>query len=237
MFCASGLVLGCTEDVGSRFYVWQSRTHFRRYRGHYDPFSCLALPNSFEAVLRVSGPVYMFCPPGHVFDITEGVGFRLHILRFRTRFRRYRGRRVPFSYFALPDSFWAVPRASCPIFQVLRSQTHFGRYRWHRVPFSCFALPNSFFTKLRASGPVFMFCAPEAVLGGTDGVGSRFHVLCSLTRIGRYRGHRVQFSCFALPDTFWALPRTSSPTVMYCVPGLISVGIEGVGSRFHVLSF
>jgi hypothetical protein len=40
---------------------------------------------------------------------------RFHVLRSGTRFRRYRGRRVPFSCLALPDSFSAVPRASAPV--------------------------------------------------------------------------------------------------------------------------
>jgi hypothetical protein len=57
------------------------------------------------------GPIFMFCAPGLVYGGTEGVGSRLHVLRSRTRFRRFRGRRVSFSSFALPESFSAVPRA------------------------------------------------------------------------------------------------------------------------------
>jgi hypothetical protein len=98
-------VFGGTEGVLSLFHVLRSRTRFRRYRGCRLPFSCFALPDSFSAVPRASGPVFMFCVTGLVFGGTEGVGSRLHVLRFRTRFRRYRERRVPFSYFALPDSF------------------------------------------------------------------------------------------------------------------------------------
>jgi hypothetical protein len=84
----------------------------------------------------VSGPVYIFSVPGLIFDgskgvgsrfhvfarpnsfigCTEGVGSRFQVLRFRTRFRRYRGRRVPFSCFALPTSFSAVTMASAPDF-------------------------------------------------------------------------------------------------------------------------
>jgi hypothetical protein len=45
MFCVPVLVFGCTVVVGSRFHVLRSRTHFRRYRGSRDPFSCLALPD------------------------------------------------------------------------------------------------------------------------------------------------------------------------------------------------
>jgi Plant mobile domain len=42
------------------------------------------------------------------------IGSRFHVLRAPTHFRRYRGRQVPFSCFALLDSFSAVPRASGP---------------------------------------------------------------------------------------------------------------------------
>jgi hypothetical protein len=148
----------------------------------------------------------MFCAPGLVFGGAEVVGARFHVLRARTRFRLYRGRRVRFSCFAHPDSFSAVPRASRPLFMfcapglifdgtkgvrsrfhILRSLTRFQRYRGRRVPF--LAVP-------RASGPVFMFFTSEFIFGGTDGVGYRFHVL-----------H----------------------------PGLIFGGTEGVGTRFHVL--
>jgi hypothetical protein len=134
--------------------------------------------------------------PGLVFGGTEGVGSRFHVLRSRTRFQRNRWRRVPFSFFACPDSFSAVPRAF---------------------------------------GPVFKFSVPRLVFGGTEGVGSRFHVLRARTRFRRYRGRRVPFSCFALPDTFSAVLRASGPIFLFCAPLLIFCGSEGVGSHFQVL--
>jgi hypothetical protein len=170
------------EVSGSRFYVLRAQTHFRRYRGHRVPFSCFGLPSSFSTVRMASAP-------GHVFGGAEYVGSRFHVLRAqtcfhvlpsRTHFQRYRGRRVPFSYFVLPDSFSAVPRAS--------------------DPFSCFARPDSFSTVPMASGPVFMFCAPEIHSRGTEGVRCCFHVLHARTHFRRYRGCRVPFSCFALTD-------------------------------------
>jgi hypothetical protein len=106
----------------------------------------------------------------------------------------------------LLDSFKAVPRASVFVFifyvpelvfagtesvgshfHVLRSRTSFCRYRKRRVPFSRFALSDLFSTVPRASGPVFMFCAFRHVSGGTEGDGSCFHVLHSLTRFRWYR--------------------------------------------------
>jgi hypothetical protein len=138
----------------------------------------------------------MFCAPGLVFGGIEVVGSRFHVLHSRTRFRRYRGSRVPFSYFARHNSFSSV---------------------------------------LRASGPIFMFCAPGLVFGGTMGVGSRFHVLRSLTRFRRYRGRRVPFSCFARPESCSAVPRASDPVFMFGAPELIFDGTEGVGSHFLVL--
>jgi hypothetical protein len=147
MFCASGLVFGGSEGVGSRFHVVRARTRFRRFRGCRVPFSSFASPDSFSTVLRASGLVFMFCAPGLIFGDTDFVECRFHVLRYRTRFRRFRGRRVPFSCFASPDSFSAVLRASGLVFMfcapglvfdgaecvgfrflVLLARTHFRRY-------------------------------------------------------------------------------------------------------------
>jgi hypothetical protein len=196
MFCAPRLIFTGNEGAGFRFQVLRTLTHFRRYRGRHVPFSCFARPDSFSTVLRAFGPVFMFCAPRLVFDGNEGVGYRFHVLPSRSRFPRYKGRRVPFSNFALPDSFSAVPRES---------------------------------------GPVFMFCAPEHVFGGADGVGSRLHVLCSRTHFRQYRGHPHPFSYFTRPESFSALSRASSPVFMFCAPRLIFGGNEGAGYRFHVL--
>jgi hypothetical protein len=211
MFLALVLIFGSTEGVESRFKVLRARYHIRRYRGHQVPFSCFVLPDSFSTVPRASSPIFNFCAPGLIFGGTEGVRSRFHVLRSRTRFRRYRGRRVPFSYFTLPDSFLTASRASSPVFKfcapgvisrfhVLRSRTRFWRFRGRRFLFSCFALPDSFSAVPRASGPVFMFCAPGLIFGGIEGIESRFHVLRSRTRFRRYRGRRLSFSCFAFPD-------------------------------------
>jgi hypothetical protein len=177
MFYAPELVFGGAKCFRSCFYVLCSQTSFRRYRGRRVPSSCFALPDSFSAVSRALGPVFMFCMPGLVFDGTKGVGSCFHVLRSRTSFRQYRGRRILFSSFMLPDSFAAVSSAS---------------------------------------GPVFMFCAPRLVFGGTEGVGSRCHVLRSRTRFRRYRGRLVLFLCFAHPDSF-------------------STITKGDGSHFYVL--
>jgi hypothetical protein len=163
-------------------------------------FSYFACSISFSALRRASGPVFMFCAPGLIFNGTEGVESRFHILRARNRFRRYRGPRVSFSCFAHPDSFSAVLNASglilifCPPglifgstvwvgsrFHVLCSRTHIQRSREHQVLFSCFARPDSFSTVPRASGLVYMFCVAELVFDGTEGVGTLFHVLRSRT--------------------------------------------------------
>jgi hypothetical protein len=135
------------------------------------PFSCVVRPDSFSAVPRATGPVFMSCAPGLVFGGIEGVGSRFYVLRTRTHFRRCGGHRVTFSCFARRTRF-----------QVLCSRNHFPRYRGRRVPFSSFALPNSISEGPRASGPVFKFCAPEFIFGFTEGVGSRFHVLRARTR-------------------------------------------------------
>jgi hypothetical protein len=118
-------------------------------------------------------------------------------------------------------------------FQFLRSRTHFRRYRGRRVPVSCSALSDRLLAVPTMSGAIFMFCAPGPVFGGSDAVGSRFHVLRYWTHFWRYRGRRVQFSCFALQDPFSAVLIASGPVFMFCAPGLIFGGTEGVGSRFR----
>jgi hypothetical protein len=120
-------------------------------------------------------------------------------------------------------------------FHVLRSRTRFGWYRRCQVPFSRFALTCSFSTVPWASGPVLMFCAPGLILGGTEGAESFFLVLHSCSRFRRYRWHWVPFSCFALPDSFWAVPWASGQVFMFCAPVLIFDNTVRIGSRFHVL--
>jgi hypothetical protein len=195
MFCAPQLIFGGTEGVGSRFHVSHSRTLFQWWPGRPISFSCFPLPDMSSAVPRASGPVFIFCAPGLVFSDIVGVGSRFHVLRYRTHFWRYRGRRVPFSCFALSDYFSAVPRASSPVFIFCAPGLIFGDTGEVR---SCFIVlrPNSFSTVRRASGFVFMFCAPRLIFGGTGGVGSRFHVLRAPTHFRRYRARRVPFSCF-----------------------------------------
>jgi hypothetical protein len=163
MFCAPGPVFGGTDASGFSFHVLLSRTRSRRYRRRRVQFSCFTLPDQVSAVTTASGPIFMFCAPGHIFGSTEGVGSRFHVVRSRTRFPRYLRRRVPFSCFALPDQFLAVPTALGPVFMlcapgpvfhgtygvgshfhVLRSRTSFRRYQRRQVPFSSFALPDLF---------------------------------------------------------------------------------------------
>jgi hypothetical protein len=116
MFQAPRLVFDGTEGVGSHLHILRSRTRFRQYRGRPVPFSWFALPDSFSAVPRASGLILIFCPPGLVFDGTQGVGSHFRVSRSRVHFRPYRGRRVPFSCFPLLDTFSAVLRASGPVF-------------------------------------------------------------------------------------------------------------------------
>jgi hypothetical protein len=117
---------------------------------------------------------------------------------------------------------------------VLRTRTRFRRYRRRRIPFSCFALPSTFSAVRRVPSPVFMFCALGLVFGGSEGVGSRFHVLRACPRFRQYRGRQVPFSCFALRDSFSVVSSVSNLVFMCCAPGLVFGGDEGVRSHFHV---
>jgi hypothetical protein len=242
-----------SEGVGSRFHVLCARTHFQWYRGRRVPY-VLRARTRFGRYRGRPAPVFKFCATELIFGNAECVGSRFHVLRAWTGFRWYRGRRVPFSNFARPDSFSAVPSVSGPVFMicapelifkgtevvgyrfhVFRARTRFRRYRGRRVPFSCFLRPNSFSTVPRATGPVFMFCAPGLVFGSTEGVGSHFHVLHSRTHFRRYRGRRVLFSVFALPDSFSAIQRASGPIFMICPLGHVFGCTEVVRFRFNVL--
>jgi hypothetical protein len=198
------------------FMCLRCLSHFLRYQGRRVTFSCFALPDSFWAILPALGPVFMFCAPGLVWGGTEGVGSHLHVLPSQTRFRQYRDVRTPFSFFCAPEF-------------VFSGTEGIG------VPFSCFALPDSFHAVPRASGTIFKFCAPGLIFDGTEGVGSRLHVLRSQTLFRQYRGCRIQFSCFALPDSFGAVPSVSGPVFIFYAPILVFEGTEGVRSRFHVL--
>jgi hypothetical protein len=217
MSCAPRLIFDDIEGVGSRFHVLRSRTHFRWYQGRRFPFSCFTRPNSIATISRVSGLAFMFCARGLVFGGTEGVRSRFHVLRSRTRCRRCRICRVPFSCFALQDSFSTVKSASGPVFMfcapglvfsgvecvvsrfhVLRYQNSFRVYRGRPILFSHFARRDSFSTIPRASVLVFIFCASGLIFDGIGGVGYRFHVLRSQTRCRRCRVRRVPFSYFVL---------------------------------------
>jgi hypothetical protein len=191
----------------------------------------------------------MFCATGLVFRPDSFSCFRS-----RSRFPRYRGRRVLFSSFALPDSFLAVPQPLGLVFMfcaprlvfggimgvgtrfpVLRTRTPFRRYRGCQVPFSSFERPDSFSAYPRATGSVFIFCATGLGFGGTEGVESRLHVLRSRTHFLRYEGRQVPFSCFTIPDSFSTETRVPGPVFLFCAPVVVSHGTEGVRSRFQVL--
>jgi hypothetical protein len=99
MFYAPRVIFGVTEGVGSHFYVLHTPTHFQRNRACQVLFACFALPDSFSTVPSVSGPIFMFCAPGLVFDGIEGVQSRFHVFRSLTYFWRCRECWVPFFMF------------------------------------------------------------------------------------------------------------------------------------------
>jgi hypothetical protein len=226
----------------------------RRYRGRRVPFSCFALPDSFSMVPRTSCPICMLCPPGLVFGGNEGVGSSFHVLRSRASFGALSRASSPVFMFCAPRLIFDGAEGAVSRFMFcapelvfggnegagsrlhfLCSRAHFRRSRGHQVQFSCFVLPTSFGAVPRASGHDFMFYVPGLVFGGIDSVGSHFHVLLSRTHFGRYRGRRVQFPCFALPESFSAVPSSPGLVFIFCAPRLIFDGSKDVGSRLHIL--
>jgi hypothetical protein len=212
MFCAPELIFIGTVGVGSRSHVLRNRTNYRRRRVSFPRFS---ISDSFSAVPRASCPILMFCTPGLIFGGIDGVASRFHVLRSRTHFRQYRGRRVAFSCFALPDSFSAVPRALGSVFNFCATGLIFGG--------------------IDGIGSRFHVFAPGLIFDGTNGLMSCFHVLRSKTHFRPYRRRRVPFSCFSLPDSFSAVSKASGPVSCFALPDSFYGSTVGVGSRFHVL--
>jgi hypothetical protein len=155
----------------------------------------------------------MFIAPKLIFDGIEGVGSHFHVSRIETL-------------------FFSGTGGLGSLFHVLRSRTRFGQYRVHRVLFSCFKLPDPFWAEQRTPSIIFKFHGTRHVFRCTEGVGTCFHVSRYRTRFGRYR---VPFSCFALPDSFSSVPRTSGPVFMVRASRLIFSGTGGVGSSLQVL--
>jgi hypothetical protein len=170
----------------------------------------------------------MCCAPGLAFGSTEGVGSRFQVLHAQTHFRRYRGRRVPFSCFARPDSFSAVSRASVPVIKFCAPRFFFGGTEGA-------GSRSNVFSGTEDIGTRFLVLRARNPFGGTEGVGPHFHVLRARTIFRRYRGHLHPFSCFARPNSVSAVPRESAPVFMLCAPGLVFYGSEDVVSHFHVL--
>jgi hypothetical protein len=192
MFCVLGIVFDGTEGIESRFHVLRSRTRFFAERIASGPvFFFFACTVSFSAVLRVRGPIFLFCAPRVVSRGIEGVGSLFHVLRV---FGYTKGV-MPVFMFYDPDSFSVVPKAS---------------------------------------GPVFLICAPGLNFSDSEGVGSRYLALCARTHFQRYRGRLVLFSCFTLPDMFSTVPRASGSIFMFCPLEHVFDNTEGVGSHFHV---
>jgi hypothetical protein len=206
MFCAPRLDFGGTEGAGSGFHVLRSRARFRRYGGRLVSISSFACPDSF------------------CYGI-EGVVSRFHVLRSRTLFRRCRVRRVPFSCFAHPGLIFSRFDDVHSCFHVFPLPDMFLAVRRSSGPVFLFALSDTFSAEPRALGPVFMFRPSELVFsgiscscffarrlpfscffvpglffGGTEGAGSRVHVLRSRTHFMRYRGRRGDDSHFARSD-------------------------------------
>jgi hypothetical protein len=146
----------------------RARIRFRWYKGRMVPISCFALSDMFSAMPCASGPVLMFCAPGLVYGGVEGDGSCFLCLRAGASFWRHRRRRVPFSCFALPDSFSEVPWASGPVFN--------------------FGAPVLIFGCIEGVGSRFHILPARTGFDGPEGDESRFHVLRAWSSTRGYRG-------------------------------------------------
>jgi hypothetical protein len=120
-------------------------------------------------------------------------------------------------------------------FHILRFRTHFLWYEVRRVQFSRIALSDSIWTVPKVLGPLFMFYATGLIFDSSRGIGSNFLILRFRTRFRWHQKRRVRFSCFALSDSFSAVPTAPSPLFMFRAPELIFGRTEAVGFSFHVL--
>jgi hypothetical protein len=96
------------------------------------------------------------------------------------------------------------------------------------------AKPLLSISQLTTDNNVYVQFYNNLCFNGSEGVGSRFHVMRIRTHFGRYRWRRVPFSCFTLPDSFGVVLRASGLVFMFYSPGLIFDGTESIGSHFHV---
>jgi hypothetical protein len=138
---------------------------------------------------------------------------------------------VQFSRFALLDSFWTVSRASGPLFMICVSELIYVSTESVVSIFSCFALQDSFSAVPSVPGPLFMFCTWGLIVGCAEGVKSSFHVLNSRTNFLRFQGRQAYFSCFALRDMFWAVPKASGPVFIFCVHRLVLAVPRALGFK------
>jgi hypothetical protein len=131
----------------------------------------------------------MFSATELFFGGIEGIRSCFHVLRLRAHFRRYRGRRVSITFFALPNSFSTVPRTSGLVCMFYALKIFFDGTR-----------------------------SPGLVLFGTEGVRSSFNVLHSWSHFPLFQGRSVPFLCFTLPNSFSAVPWASGLDFKFCTP-------------------
>jgi hypothetical protein len=171
-------------------------------------------------VPRASSKVFKFQAPGLISSGTESVRFNFQILSAWTHFRRYKGRRVQFPSFVLPDSFLVIPRMLGPVFKFHAPELIFGGIESVKSSFQVrapklifgstegvgssfqvshsrtyfkFTLQESLSAIQKASGPVFKFGIVELIFGGINGAKSNFQFSCSKTHFWQYRGTKLGF--------------------------------------------
>jgi hypothetical protein len=125
--------------------------------------------------------------------------------------------------------------APCPFSLVLMSSGLIFMFCAPEPIFSGTEGVGSILHVLWTSGRVCLICATEPVFDGTEDVGSSFHVLRSRTHFRRYRKCQFQFSYFAPPDERSEVSRSSGPVFMYCAPGPMFGDSERISSSFHLL--
>jgi hypothetical protein len=126
MFFAAGLISGGIEGAGASYIFLLYWTRFRRCGGRRVQFSYFVLSDSFFAVSRVRGPVF-------IFDGTEGPHILFSCFAISNHFWWYQGMSGPVLMFCGPRLILGSTEGVRSSFNGLRFMTHFRQHQGHGV--------------------------------------------------------------------------------------------------------
>jgi hypothetical protein len=124
-----------------------------------------------------------------------------------TKYTMYIITYVQIPLFAITNSFSAVSGALCPDLTFCASWLILG----------------SFGTVVAS----FQFRALRLILGDSEGVVVRFHILSTWSHFWRFQKRWIDIEHFAYPDSLWAVSGPSCPGFTFCAHILIFLAVPG----------